>query len=98
MARGAAVGLAVDSRFQPRGQAGHTGLLSVGEVPIVRAQVLPVLRLNSGEQFPPALHLERPADIDLAHALHESFRDGVGEQQQGPGEGRSIQTAQLVQP
>jgi hypothetical protein len=32
-----------------------------------------MVRFDGGEQLPPALHLERPADVDLAPALHEAL-------------------------
>src|SRR5438105_12535696 len=72
--------------------------VALGQIAVVGAQVLPVVRLDRGEQFLASLGLERLADINLAHSPERLFRKRAGEHHQRPGEVWTVGVPQLEEP
>src|SRR5688572_29607463 len=72
--------------------------VTLGQVAIIGAQKLPVVRPQGGNQLFAGLYLQRLTHINLAHAIQILFRDGAGEHPKRPGEIWTVKPSQLVNP
>src|SRR5579885_1493420 len=72
--------------------------VSFGQIAVVRAEILPMVRLETGNQFLTTFSLHWLADIYFAHLRQFLFRDRSGKHHQWPREIRTVDPAQLVRP